>query len=135
MVELDVGREGAGVAADDGEGEREAVARGAHDGLGAPPTPTQVRSGGCSTGGWMRTPSSGERTVPFQWTGSPVEGVRIHPPVEHPPGDLGRRRRQPRVRRARRALPLPLALAIIGGDPRRFAPYVKLYHRALRQLG
>jgi alkanesulfonate monooxygenase SsuD/methylene tetrahydromethanopterin reductase-like flavin-dependent oxidoreductase (luciferase family) len=30
---------------------------------------------------------------------------------------------------------LPLTLAIIGGDARRFAPYVELYHRALRQLG
>ncbi|TXK19775.1 LLM class flavin-dependent oxidoreductase [Homoserinibacter sp. GY 40078] len=30
---------------------------------------------------------------------------------------------------------LPLALAIIGGDPARFAPYVELYHRALAQLG
>jgi probable LLM family oxidoreductase len=30
---------------------------------------------------------------------------------------------------------LPLVLAIIGGDPRRFAPYVDLYHRALAQLG
>jgi probable LLM family oxidoreductase len=29
----------------------------------------------------------------------------------------------------------PLTLAIIGGDPRRFAPYVELYHRALAQLG
>jgi probable LLM family oxidoreductase len=29
----------------------------------------------------------------------------------------------------------PLMLAIIGGDPRRFAPYVDLYHRALDQLG
>jgi alkanesulfonate monooxygenase SsuD/methylene tetrahydromethanopterin reductase-like flavin-dependent oxidoreductase (luciferase family) len=28
-----------------------------------------------------------------------------------------------------------LTLAIIGGDPRRFAPYVELYHRALAQLG
>ena len=26
-------------------------------------------------------------------------------------------------------------LAIIGGDPRRFAPYVDLYHRALEQFG
>jgi alkanesulfonate monooxygenase SsuD/methylene tetrahydromethanopterin reductase-like flavin-dependent oxidoreductase (luciferase family) len=26
-------------------------------------------------------------------------------------------------------------LAIIGGDPRRFAPYVDLYHRAVAQLG
>ena len=29
----------------------------------------------------------------------------------------------------------PLALAIIGGDPARFAPYVDLYHRALKELG
>lgn len=29
---------------------------------------------------------------------------------------------------------LPLMLAIIGGDPVRFAPYVDLYHRALAQL-
>ena len=29
----------------------------------------------------------------------------------------------------------PLTLAIIGGDPRRFVPYVELYHRALAQLG
>jgi probable LLM family oxidoreductase len=30
---------------------------------------------------------------------------------------------------------LPLMLAIIGGDPRRFAPYVRLYHEALAQQG
>ncbi|HCZ01136.1 MAG: luciferase [Rhodobacterales bacterium RIFCSPHIGHO2_02_FULL_62_130] len=30
---------------------------------------------------------------------------------------------------------LQLMLAIIGGDPRRFAPYVDLYHRAVNQLG
>jgi probable LLM family oxidoreductase len=29
---------------------------------------------------------------------------------------------------------LQLMLAIIGGDPRRFAPYVDLYHRAVKQL-
>jgi alkanesulfonate monooxygenase SsuD/methylene tetrahydromethanopterin reductase-like flavin-dependent oxidoreductase (luciferase family) len=29
---------------------------------------------------------------------------------------------------------LPLMLAIIGGDPKRFRPYVDLYHRALAQL-
>ena len=29
---------------------------------------------------------------------------------------------------------LPLVLAIIGGEPARFAPYVDLYHRALAQL-
>ena len=30
---------------------------------------------------------------------------------------------------------LPLMLAIIGGDPQRFRPYVDLYHRAFEQLG
>ncbi|MFT4043977.1 MAG: LLM class flavin-dependent oxidoreductase [Gordonia sp. (in: high G+C Gram-positive bacteria)] len=30
---------------------------------------------------------------------------------------------------------LPLKLAIIGGDPRRFAPYVDLYRRTLNRLG
>jgi alkanesulfonate monooxygenase SsuD/methylene tetrahydromethanopterin reductase-like flavin-dependent oxidoreductase (luciferase family) len=30
---------------------------------------------------------------------------------------------------------LPLMLAIIGGDPKRFAPYVELYHRAFREFG
>lgn len=30
---------------------------------------------------------------------------------------------------------LQLMLAIIGGDPRRFVPYVDLYHRAVKQLG
>ncbi|HEX4365381.1 MAG TPA: LLM class flavin-dependent oxidoreductase [Rhodopila sp.] len=30
---------------------------------------------------------------------------------------------------------LPLMLAIIGGDPLRFRPYVDLYHRAVAQLG
>jgi probable LLM family oxidoreductase len=29
---------------------------------------------------------------------------------------------------------LPLMLAIIGGDPARFAPYTELYHRALQEL-
>ncbi len=29
---------------------------------------------------------------------------------------------------------LPMMLAIIGGDPMRFKPYVELYHRAFRQL-
>jgi probable LLM family oxidoreductase len=29
----------------------------------------------------------------------------------------------------------PLALAIIGGDPARFAPYIDLYHRARTELG
>jgi len=30
---------------------------------------------------------------------------------------------------------LPLMLAIIGGDPKRFAPYIDLYQRAFQQIG
>lgn len=30
---------------------------------------------------------------------------------------------------------LQLMLAIIGGDPRRFKPYIELYHRAVQQMG
>lgn len=37
------------------------------------------------------------------------------------------------VRAARHGL--PLVLAIIGGDPQRFRPFVDLYERALRELG
>jgi probable LLM family oxidoreductase len=33
------------------------------------------------------------------------------------------------------ACDFPLMLAIIGGDPKRFVPYVELYHRAFAQLG
>jgi probable LLM family oxidoreductase len=76
---------------------------------------------------------------PVHWKGSvrpPVEGVRVHPPVERPPlrtwvGVGGSP--ESVVRAARYAF--PLTLAIIGGDPRRFAGYVELYQRALAQLG
>jgi probable LLM family oxidoreductase len=33
------------------------------------------------------------------------------------------------------AYDFPLMLAIIGGDPKRFVPYVEVYHRAFAQLG
>jgi probable LLM family oxidoreductase len=33
------------------------------------------------------------------------------------------------------AYDFPLMLAIIGGDPKRFVPYVELYHRAFAQFG
>ena len=76
---------------------------------------------------------------PVHWTGTvraPLPGVRIHPPVERPPlstwvGVGGSPESVVRAARYR----LPLTLAIIGGDPHRFAPYVELYHRALAQLG
>ena len=39
---------------------------------------------------------------PVQWKGTvrpPLDGIRVYPPVEHPPlSDLGRRRRQPASR-------------------------------------
>jgi probable LLM family oxidoreductase len=75
---------------------------------------------------------------PVRWKGSvrpPVEGMRVFPPVERPPlrtwvGVGGSP--ESVVRAARYGF--PLTLAIIGGDPRRFLPYVELYHRALAQL-
>jgi probable LLM family oxidoreductase len=76
---------------------------------------------------------------PVHWKGTvrpPLEGVRIHPPVERPPlstwiGVGGSPESVVRAARYR----LPLTLAIIGGDPRRFSPYIEVYHRALSQLG
>ena len=76
---------------------------------------------------------------PVHWKGSlrpPVEGLRVHPPLEHPPLRtwIGVGGSPESVVRAAR-YGFPLTLAIIGGDPRRFAGYVELYHRALAQLG
>jgi probable LLM family oxidoreductase len=73
-----------------------------------------------------------------RWTGTvrpPVEGMRVYPALERPPlrtwvGVGGSP--ESVVRAARYGF--PLTLAIIGGDPRRFLPYVELYHRALAQL-
>jgi probable LLM family oxidoreductase len=75
---------------------------------------------------------------PVRWKGTvrpPVEGLRVFPPVEHPPLSawVGVGGSPESVVRAAR-YGFPLTLAIIGGDPRRFAPYVELYHRALAQL-
>jgi probable LLM family oxidoreductase len=76
---------------------------------------------------------------PVRWKGTarpPLDGVRVFPRVERPPlrtwvGVGGSP--ESVVRAARYGF--RLTLAIIGGDPRRFAPYVELYHRALAQLG
>ncbi len=76
---------------------------------------------------------------PVRWKGTvrpPLDGVRVYPRVERPPlstwvGVGGSPESVVRAARYR----FPLTLAIIGGDPRRFAPYVELYHRALAQLG
>lgn len=75
---------------------------------------------------------------PVTWEGSirpPLKDQRVFPPIER-----GRLKAwigvggtpESVVRAARYGL--PLMLAIIGGDPKRFRPYVELYHRALNQL-
>lgn len=76
---------------------------------------------------------------PVTWSGSirpALSEQRIFPPIE-----TGRLKAwigvggspQSVVRAARYGL--PLMLAIIGGDPLRFRPYVDLYHRALTEMG
>jgi probable LLM family oxidoreductase len=76
---------------------------------------------------------------PVRWKGTvrpPLEGIRVFPRVERPPLStwVGVGGSPESVVRAAR-YGFPLTLAIIGGDPRRFAPYVELYYRALSQLG
>jgi probable LLM family oxidoreductase len=76
---------------------------------------------------------------PVTWTGrtrAPLDEQRVFPPTES--GVLRTwvgvgGSPQSVVRAARHGL--PLVLAIIGGEPRRFAPLVDLYHRALDQFG
>jgi len=76
---------------------------------------------------------------PVSWSGTirpPLTGSVVYPPVEH-----GRLRAwvgvggspESVVRAARYGL--PLVLAIIGGEPLRFAPLAQLHARALEQLG
>jgi probable LLM family oxidoreductase len=76
---------------------------------------------------------------PVTWEGSvrpPLKNQPVYPPVEN--GTLktwiGVGGSPESVIRAAR-YNLPLMLAIIGGDPKRFRPYVDLYHKALDQLG
>jgi probable LLM family oxidoreductase len=76
---------------------------------------------------------------PVTWKGQtrpPLTGQRVFPPVES--GRLvtwiGVGGTPESVVRAAR-YDLPMMLAIIGGDPLRFRPYVELYHRAFAQLG
>jgi probable LLM family oxidoreductase len=76
---------------------------------------------------------------PVKWSGrtrAPLTGQVVYPPVER-----GRLRTwigvggtpQSVVRAARYGL--PLTLAIIGGNPQRFRPYVDLYFQSLEQFG
>ena len=76
---------------------------------------------------------------PVTWQGTgraPLEGQTVFPPVEGAPlrawvGVGGSP--QSVVRAARHGL--PLMLAIIGGDPARFRPYVDLHQRAYEHFG
>jgi probable LLM family oxidoreductase len=75
---------------------------------------------------------------PVTWQGklrAPLRNQSVFPPVEH--GTLktwiGVGGSPESVVRAAH-YDLPLMLAIIGGDPKRFAPYVDLYHRAFEQF-
>jgi probable LLM family oxidoreductase len=76
---------------------------------------------------------------PVTWQGKlrpPLANQRVFPPLEKPPlktwiGVGGSP--ESAVRAAR--YDLPLMLAIIGGEPRRFMPFIDLYKRAYAQLG
>jgi probable LLM family oxidoreductase len=79
------------------------------------------------------------RQEPVTWRGTtrpPLTNQLVYPPIET--GTLktwvGVGGSPESVIRAAR-YGLPLMLAIIGGDPIRFKPYVELYHRALGELG
>ena len=76
---------------------------------------------------------------PVTWSGSiraAVNGATMYPPIEH--GTLktwiGVGGSPESVVRAAR-YGLPLTLAIIGGSPQRFRPFVDLYLQALEKLG
>jgi probable LLM family oxidoreductase len=79
------------------------------------------------------------KNEPVTWQGNtrpPLTNQKIYPPVENPPlkvwiGVGGSPESVVRVAH----YDLPLMLAIIGGDPNRFKPYVDLYHRASAQYG
>jgi probable LLM family oxidoreductase len=79
------------------------------------------------------------KQAPVTWQGKlrpPLKNQRVFPPIEH--GTLktwiGVGGSPESVVRAAH-YDLPLMLAIIGGEPARFAPYVELYRRASAQFG
>jgi probable LLM family oxidoreductase len=79
------------------------------------------------------------KNEPVNWRGQthpPLNNQRVFPPIET--GTLktwiGVGGSPESVVRAAH-YDLPLMLAIIGGDPNRFRPYVDLYHRAFAQFG
>jgi len=76
---------------------------------------------------------------PVTWQGQlrpPLADQRVFPPLEKPPLKtwIGVGGSPESVVRAAR-YDLPLMLAIIGGEPKRFMPFIDLYKRAYAQLG
>jgi probable LLM family oxidoreductase len=76
---------------------------------------------------------------PLTWQGNlrpPLANQRVFPPLEQPPLKtwIGVGGSPESVVRAAR-YDLPLMLAIIGGDPKRFMAFIDLYKRAYAQLG
>ena len=76
---------------------------------------------------------------PVTWQGKlrpPLTNQRVFPPLDKPPLKtwIGVGGSPESVVRAAR-YDLPLMLAIIGGEPRRFMPFIDLYKRAYAQLG
>src|ERR1700737_3692658 len=80
-----------------------------------------LKEGPVMWSGTTRPPLTGQRAYPTTESGS----LRAWVGVGGSPESV--------VRAARYGF--PLVLAIIGGPPRRFAPYVELYHRALAEFG
>ncbi len=80
-----------------------------------------LKEGPVTWSGTTRLPLTGQRAYPLTESGS----LRAWVGVGGSPESV--------VRAARYGF--PLVLAIIGGPPRRFAPYVELYHRALAEFG
>lgn len=79
------------------------------------------------------------RDQPVTWSGNfrpPLSDQLVTPPIPagHVPTWVGVGGSPQSVLRAAR-YGLPLMLAVIGGNAKRFAPYVELYRRALEQLG
>src|SRR3954447_5145688 len=79
------------------------------------------------------------REQPVTWSGkfrTALENQFVSPPIPegHIPTWVGVGGSPQSVVRAAR-YSLPLMLAVIGGNPDRFAPYVELYQRALEQHG
>ena len=80
-----------------------------------------VQGGPVTWSGSTRAPLSEQEVFPSTASGT----LKTWVGVGGSPGSV--------VRAARHGL--PLMLAIIGGDPRRFRPFVDLYHQALEELG